>query len=536
MTIYLLDVASYQGDLRPDDVKRAGFDAVNLKISHGNGGKSVHPRVAWWVTEARRLGLGISTFHYFVAGVPGAVQARHCLEQMAALDLQEGTAHQVDVESDPVPDLAAVREYIQYVAAILRRPIALYTGDWWWTARPGWSVSDLAPHLWAAPNAGYPGRYPGDQSPHWRAGYGGWDNLAIMQYAVEPLTFPDGSRGTIKVSKSAIRDPAVWRDLTTGGPRMTVSPESLRAVRTLYMDCLAKAGFVIDPRSVGISRSEPGTSYHIGKGYLTAGAYSVSESSRDRNGLSDASSAVDFGWFSFTWQGRTHNLRTFSAWLVQQCQAGTADSLDIREVIYSLDGKTVKRWDRLGIRSTGDSSHETHTHVSWFRDSEFHNRVAIIRRYFTEIGVLEGEVSEAEVTSALNKFFAGGEHTDGTPTSRIGRDAWAQGIPNPFRPGVPRTFAYSLLADVAAAIKANNEATAAVLANVQMDDGDKAAILARIEASTSVVAAASAEAVREAFGSDEAEAEDIAEALVAAMGRAKAEAVAAAITSGGPPE
>jgi hypothetical protein len=63
---------------------------------------------------------------------------------------------------------------------------------------------------------GYPGHYPGDTSSHWNAGYGGWSTLAVMQYAVEPLTFPDGTTGTIKVSKSAVRDTAVWQALTGG--------------------------------------------------------------------------------------------------------------------------------------------------------------------------------------------------------------------------------------------------------------------------------------------------------------------------------
>jgi hypothetical protein len=43
-------------------------------------------------------------------------------------------------------------------------------------------------------------------------------------------------------------------------------------------------------------------------------------------------------------------------WLVGRCKAGDPDAADIREIIYTPDGKTVQRYDRLGIRSTGDSS------------------------------------------------------------------------------------------------------------------------------------------------------------------------------------
>jgi hypothetical protein len=100
--------------------------------------------------------------------------------------------------------------------AILGRPIAVYTGDWWWQPK-GWNGASLTPYLMAAPNVGYLDGYPGAASPHWRAGYGGWLTLSIMQYAGSaPLLYPGGTRSTVKVSKSAIRDEAVWRALTGG--------------------------------------------------------------------------------------------------------------------------------------------------------------------------------------------------------------------------------------------------------------------------------------------------------------------------------
>ncbi|WP_037684611.1 hypothetical protein, partial [Streptomyces griseus] len=75
------------------------------------------------------------------------------------------------------------------------------------------------------------------------------------------------------------------------------------------------------------------------------------------------------------------------------CTAGAPDTRDIREIIYSPDGQTVKRWDRLGKRSTGDSSHLWHTHFSFFRDSIKAGRdlTPLFRRYLTSIGLIEGE-------------------------------------------------------------------------------------------------------------------------------------------------
>lgn len=419
MTRFVLDVASYQGDLLPADVKRAGFTGVNLKVSHGLGTKSVHPELANWVLRSRELGLGISTFHYFTADAPGVDQAEYAYRRLTQYGLTVGTAHQLDVESTPVPALAEVRAYLEHMTELLARPVILYTGDWWWTARTlgpvrgavlralprrlrrrltprraAWNVADLTPYLWAAPNDGSR-PYPGDTSSHWNAGYGGWPTLSAMQYTVDVLRFPDGTAGTIKVSKTAIRDETVWRDLTLGRPGMSYAPANLKAARAFYIATLKTGGYTIDPLAVGIvgddSHANAGTSYHLGDDALKSTAYSIVESSRDRNGLTDAAAAVDYGAFSLTAGGKSHNLRTFSAWLVAQCKAGTADTADIREVIYSLDGSTVKRWDRLSIRSTGDSSHTTHTHVSYFRDSENRSQTALLKRYFTEIGVLEDE-------------------------------------------------------------------------------------------------------------------------------------------------
>jgi hypothetical protein len=63
-----------------------------------------------------------------------------------------------------------------------------------------------------------------------------------------------------------------------------------------------------------------------------------------------------------------------TSWCVAECVAGAPDTGDLREIIYSPDGAAVRRWDRLGMRSTGDSSHLFHTRFSFFRDSIKANR------------------------------------------------------------------------------------------------------------------------------------------------------------------
>lgn len=149
---------------------------------------------------------------------------------------------------------------------------------------------------------------------------------------------------------------------------MTNAPNDLLAVRTYV-----RGRTTLDAASVGISGDPAHASsggYHEGNNDLASVGrldtdYSKRESARDRPGT-DSASALDIG--DFAHEGKT--LRQLTLWLVARCQAGDPRCADIREVIYTPDGSTVRRWDRLGVRSTGDSSHLYHTHLSFFRDSE----------------------------------------------------------------------------------------------------------------------------------------------------------------------
>ena len=200
---------------------------------------------------------------------------------------------------------------------------------------------------------------------------------------------------------------------------MTRAPANLLAARSLLLQHLdisvgapssdleaEEVGIVGDPKHRG--------GYHCGSDRLDADDYSVRESPRDRAGLTLDAAALDVGWFEVRSRGAVHNLRTFSTWMVGQCRANSGDSRDIREIIYSTDGRTVRRWDRLGKRSTGDSSHLWHTHFSFFRDSTKAGRDQrpLFRRYLTEIGLLAGEdddmtpEQDRRLTAVDNRLFA----------------------------------------------------------------------------------------------------------------------------------
>ncbi len=183
---------------------------------------------------------------------------------------------------------------------------------------------------------------------------------------------------------------------------MTRAPANLMAVRKLLLDHLDDAPGPDDlqPEEVGIvGNAAHRGGYHCGSDRMVTNDYSVVESPRDRAGLNLDAAALDVGQFEVRDAlGRTHNLRTFSVWCVAQCAAGAADTRDIREIIYSPDGTTVKRWDRLGKRSSGDSSHRWHTHFSFFRDAikAGRDQRPLFRRYLISIGLLKAPTTSTE--------------------------------------------------------------------------------------------------------------------------------------------
>ncbi len=160
---------------------------------------------------------------------------------------------------------------------------------------------------------------------------------------------------------------------------MTYAPADLKTIRSWLIATLnvnpAPTAADLEPDEVGIVGDPAhmaGGGYHLGNDDLARIGrlntdYSKRESARDRPGT-NAASALDIGQFTT----RGHTLASLSVAVVDACRRGDPRCRDVREVIYSPDGRTVKRYDRLGLRTTGDSSHLFHTHLTFFRDSEGH--------------------------------------------------------------------------------------------------------------------------------------------------------------------
>lgn len=168
--------------------------------------------------------------------------------------------------------------------------------------------------------------------------------------------------------------------------------------------------------------------YHLGKDRIYDGSgpgigdsdYSV-KLARDKAGLTNAASAMDLGRLN----GSLTGLQKYSNWLVAKCKAGAPGTRDVREVIFSPDGKVVKRWDNNakvlynGGTGTGqgDDSHLTHTHISFFRDSEGRDKTILFTPFF------EATTPPTGVDMPALKSYLPGYTVKVKGTSNIRKDA-----------------------------------------------------------------------------------------------------------------
>jgi len=148
------------------------------------------------------------------------------------------------------------------------------------------------------------------------------------------------------------------------------------------------------------------TGYHLGKDRIYDGTgpglgdddYSV-RLTRDSKGLTNAASAIDLGKLDGTYA----RLYDFSRWLVTQCQNSAPGTQDIREIIYSPDGQRVQRYSGVDGKihtgeGNGDASHRSHTHISYFRDSQDRAKVPVFAAYWEDddMGLEGGPVSAGQ--------------------------------------------------------------------------------------------------------------------------------------------
>lgn len=188
---------------------------------------------------------------------------------------------------------------------------------------------------------------------------------------------------------------------------MSYAPASLLTLRQ-YLQTRTH----LSPVSLGIvGDSKHHSGYHLGRDRIRDIHTDYSTTTvRDRAGLTDAASAMDIGSFP--------HLREFSVWLVHYCQHNGAGSQDIREIIYSPDGVAVLRYDRArGIAShprsgEADDSHRTHTHISWYRDSQNRTKLVPFAAYFDKAPAVSRY--QVQITAPTRLYDAPGGTLVGT--------------------------------------------------------------------------------------------------------------------------
>jgi hypothetical protein len=219
VTEFFVDISRWQvtptKQLDLFKVKEAGYSKVNIALTASRGIVSDPVWVKRYLTWALELDMDIACYHWLDGSLAGHLQAANSIQRMRDWfgDLSN-VAHSVDCEDSTNPATWDIwSSYVDAMQQHLGRHVIAYSADWWWNRfAKNWPAgSALTPYLMAMPNDGPLTAYPGDDSPHWRAGYGGWEELSIMQWGVAPVA-------GVNASHSAIRDPAVWSVLSGQTP------------------------------------------------------------------------------------------------------------------------------------------------------------------------------------------------------------------------------------------------------------------------------------------------------------------------------
>lgn len=197
---------------------------------------------------------------------------------------------------------------------------------------------------------------------------------------------------------------------------MTFAPDSLKDDRAYLLatyDVHPDSGKYpadLDPTEVGIVGDvNHRGGYHCGSDRLVPNDYSA-KTARDKAGLTEAASALDIGMFSVKGaDGKTYDWRDLSVWIVAECRKAAPDTKDIREVIYTDDGKRVLRWDRQNGQNSpphvgeADNSHLTHTHISRYRDAQNRRLTPLFQRWHAQIMGDDVALSDADIDKVAAK-------------------------------------------------------------------------------------------------------------------------------------
>lgn len=170
---------------------------------------------------------------------------------------------------------------------------------------------------------------------------------------------------------------------------MSMAPQSLKEVKRYLVSKTGKAGANFGIRGfVGKKRV---WGYHLGKSDIFGpGGYGWRDYSvkrkRDRAGLTEASSAMDI-------RLNIPTLKDLVVYLRAEAAAGRADLMEILGPDANGQAKRYAKpaWNKA-LRA--DDSHKWHVHVSFPRDTEFDDRVAMFEGFFGPRDVVAPDVPD----------------------------------------------------------------------------------------------------------------------------------------------
>lgn len=180
MTIYGVDVASYQGNVNWSSVYAAGIRFGFSKVTEATS--YVNP--TWTQNRAGMLGLGggfLGGAYHFLHGGSGAAQARYFLSK--AGDVSK-LAVALDVEASGA-DAATSREWVsEFKDKTGGHPVIGYCPRWYWeqTGRPDLSFFDTVWQSAYVSGSGSPASLFGKVPASWWATFGN-EPISILQFS-----------------------------------------------------------------------------------------------------------------------------------------------------------------------------------------------------------------------------------------------------------------------------------------------------------------------------------------------------------------
>lgn len=183
--LFGVDVSTYQGAVDWPRMRREGFAFAIARTSVGLGGDFR------WAANAKGIaaaGLVLGGYHFLFPGDP----ERQADFYLSKLGDPRGKIVVVDVEKRPNGEHPTYLEARAFVRRLRSRigthPIVLYTGGWFWRGYLGNpDGAALGVKLWSSryvTGRGFASvLYERVPVIWWEPGYGGWDEVEILQYS-----------------------------------------------------------------------------------------------------------------------------------------------------------------------------------------------------------------------------------------------------------------------------------------------------------------------------------------------------------------